>query len=235
MVSCLLGACMVLFGSCEKELLTYDTGDMELKIETGKHWLHDYPLFLGITKKNPPQFAIWIEDTSGNYLSTVFVTHKIATEGWIGNNGNRRKEALPYWCHQRGVVYEDGLLLPTKAHPLTDGITGATPKKDKVIRIRPDSLQKPFVLKAEFNHSLDFNEYYPENAKNGDPNYSGGKQGSGQPAVIYAATIYPETEEATLVLIGHSSPDGSDGNVYHDMDQLTTATSIVKSIRVTLK
>ena len=60
-------------------------------------------LFLGINKKNPPQIAIWTEDMKGHYLSTVYVTHKIATQSWQFSGGNRRKEALPHWCYQRGV------------------------------------------------------------------------------------------------------------------------------------
>jgi hypothetical protein len=228
-------ACMFFFLSCEKEDLSFVNGDIEIKIETGDHWLHNFPLFLGLTKKNPPQFAIWVEDTSGNYLSTVFVTYKIATEGWQANKGNRRKESLPHWCHQRGIVYEDGLLLPTKEHPLTDGITGATPKEDKTIKITPINLEKPFVIKAEFNHSVDFNDNYPKNAQEGDGNYSGGGEGSGQPGVIYATTVYPDTKNAILELIGHSSPDGSTGDIYPDMQKLTSAKSIVKSIILTIK
>ena len=231
----LIFACMFFLSACEKEELTFTSGDIEIEIETGENWLHDYSLFLGLTKKNPPQFAVWIEDTSGNYLSTVFVTYKIATEGWLANNGNRRKEALPYWCHQRGIIYEDGLMLPTKENPLTDGITGATPKENKTIQINPKNLDKPFVVKAEFNHSVDFNDFYPKNANEGDANYSGGKEGSGQPAVVYAATVFPGTQETKLELVGHSSPDGSNGTIYSNMEGLTTAKSIVKSIKLTIK
>ncbi len=226
---------MFFLNSCEKEDLSFESGDIEVEINTGEHWLHDFPLFLGLNKKNPPQFAIWVEDTSGNYISTVFATHKIATEGWQSNNGNRRKESLPHWCYQRGIVYDDGLYLPTKEQPLPDGITGATPKENKKIRIRPVNLNKPFVLKAEFNQSIDFNNYYPKDAKEGDANYSGGHHGSGQPAVVYAAVIYPETKNAILSLIGHSSPDGSDGNIYPNTQKLTTAKSIVQSIKVSIK
>ena len=63
--------------SCQKELIEYEKGDVKICIEQGEQWLHDFPLFLGINKKNPPQIAIWLEDTQGNYLSTVYVTHKI--------------------------------------------------------------------------------------------------------------------------------------------------------------
>ncbi len=227
--------CALCFASCQKEELEFSSGDIEIKVTTGENWLHDYPLFLGIKKKNPPQFAIWIEDTCGNYLSTIFATYKIATEGWQNNQGNRRKEALPYWCYQRGVVYSDGLLLPTKENPLDDGITGATPTSDKTIKISPGTLDTPFVVKAEFNHSTDFNDSYPKNADKNDDNYSGGKEGSGQPAIIYSATISAQTEKTTLQLIGHSSPDGSDGNIYTDISGLTSAKKIVKAITVTVK
>lgn len=228
-------ACFLLFNSCRKEELSFTSGDLEINIETGENWLHDFPLFLGISKKNAPQFAVWIEDTNGKYLSTVFATHKIATEGWVDNKGNRRKEALPYWCHQRGIVYEDGLMLPTKKHPLTDGISGATPKENKTLQVRLTDFSEPIVIKAEFNHSLDFNDYFPKDARPGDANYSGGEMGSGQPAVVYAATIYPGAKNTVLQFIGYSSPDGSDGNLYHDLWKLSSATSIVKNITVTLK
>jgi len=234
-ISFVLLTCIFGFSSCEKEELLFNQGDIKIEIETGEHWLHDFPLLLGLSKKNPPQFAIWLEDKYGNYLSTVFATCKIATEGWQSNNGNRRKEALPYWCHQRGVVYEDGLLLPTKANPLTDGITGATPKENKTLLLRLDDFTEPIVIKAEFNHSIDFNEFFPENANEGDVNYSGGDMGSGQPAVIYSGVLNPGTKEVELQIIGYSSPDGSDGKVYTDLEKLTTAKTIVGKIKVTIE
>ena len=221
-----------LLASCQKEKLSYSSGDIRIQIQTGENWLHDYPLFLGITKKNPPQFAVWIEDTEGNYISTIYATYKIATESWISNNGNRRKEALPYWCHKRGIVYSDGLFLPTKKQPLTDGITGATPKVDKEIQLNLKEFTKPIVIKAEFNQSLDFNNFFPENAKETDSNYSGGKEGSGQPAVIYAATIYPNATRTYLKLIGHSSSDGSSSEIFTDLNKLTSAKNIVGNIYV---
>ena len=219
---------------CEKEELIYSKGDLKITIETGNEWLHDFPLFLGIIKKNPPTFAIWVEDTSGNYLSTIFATYKIATESWLSNNGNRRKESLPHWCYRRNVIYDDGLLLPTKKEPLPDGITGATPKKNKEIQVCLKDFSNPIVIKAEFNHSIDFNDYFPKNAKEEDDNYSGGEMGSGQPALIYADTIYPTQTIVNLKLIGRSSSDGTDGNIYTDLEKITTAKNIVKNITVEL-
>lgn len=59
--------------------------------------------------------------------------------------------------------------------------------------------------------------------------------GSGQPAIIYAVTVYPETTSALFEIIGHSSPDGSNGNIYMDLQTLTSAKSIVKSIKLTIQ
>jgi hypothetical protein len=227
--------CVFFMDSCNEDEYTYQNGDIEIVIETGEQWLHNYPLFLGICKKNAPQFAVWIEDTEGNYISTLFVTEKIATEGWQANNGNRRKESLPHWCYTRGETYWDGLFLPTKEQALSDAISGATPKTNKTLIVHANNYQLPLVIKAEFNHSIDFNDDFPEDASPGDSNYSGGKDGSGQPAVIYATTVDKFTDTCTMTLIGCSSPDGNDGDIYDNTDELTTATKIVKCIRVNIK
>lgn len=69
----------VLFGSCRKELVEYDQGSVKVVVEQGDQWLHDFSLFMGIKKKNPPQIAVWVEDTEGKYLVTVYASYKIAT------------------------------------------------------------------------------------------------------------------------------------------------------------
>lgn len=223
--------------SSEKEKLQLESEKITVKIVEGENWIHDFPLFLGINLKNPPQFAVWIEDTKGNYIFTLFVTERIATEGWRSNGGNRRKEALPHWCHQRGVIYDDGLYLPPKEQPLTDGVTGATPKTGIELDGEPAEQLQQFVVKAEFNHSIDFNDTYPKGLKEGDVNYSGGDMGSGQPALIYSALIdlNIHQKEYELNVIGHSSPDGTDGRIYEDLSGITSANKIVKQITVTLK
>ena len=219
---------------CNRELVEYDSNDLKISIEKGEEWMHDFPLFLGINKKNPPQIAIWTEDMEGHYLSTIYVTHKIATQSWQASGGNRRKEALPHWCYQRGIQYEDGLYLPTKKEPLTDGITGATPKGSFNVKMSPTGKLKKFIVKIEINHSTDFNDAYPKSAKEGDANYSGGKEGSGQPALVYATEVDLASckKELDSSLIGHSSPDGSNGNITKDTSSLTTALHIVKKITI---
>lgn len=232
-----MGLCAVtaMCCSCGKELIEYRQGDLRISVEKGNAWLHDFSLFMGIKKKNPPQIAIWTEDRAGNYLSTIYVTHKIATQSWQASGENRRKEALPHWCHSQGMQYADGLYLPTKKAPLTDGVTGATPQGSFDLKLTPARESKKFIVKIEINHSTDWNDAYPKSAKEGDANYSGGKEGSGQPAVVYAAEVDMTSGQKTFeaILTGHSSPDGSDGQITTNTSSLTTALEIVKKIVIT--
>ena len=199
---------LLINSGCNRDLVEYDSNDLKISIEKGEEWLHNFPLFLGINIKNPPQIA--------------------------ASGGNRRKEALPHWCYQRGIQYEDGLYLPSKKEPLTDGISGATPKGSFNVKMSPTGKLKKFIVKIEINHSTDFNDAYPKSAKEGDANYSGGKEGSGQPALVYAAEVDLTSgkKEFTAKLIGHGSPDGSNGDLTKDTSSLTTALHIVKSITV---
>ena len=231
-------SCMLLcLTACEDDTTEYENRDVKVQIETGKNWLHDFPVMLGIKKKNPPQIAIWVEDTAGRYISTIYVSHKVSSQDWVAANGNRRKEALPHWCHKRGVQYDDGLYMPIKDEPVADALTGATPHSSSDVRMHPKTLPAQFVVKAEINHSIDWNNTYPKDAAEDADNYSGGSEGSGQPAIVYAVTVDARSgkKSFTADLIGHSSPDGSDGKLYPDTDALTSAQHIVKQITVSIR
>ncbi len=232
----ILGTLSFFIYSCHSQTRVYGAGNIKIEIEQGAEWFHDFPLFMGIKVKNTPQMAIWLEDPEGNYLSTLYVTHRAATGRWRMAGGNRRKEALPHWSHQRGIQYEGGLYLPTRDEPLPDGISGATPKGSFELKVTPENGQTRFVIKVEVNHSTDFNEHFPKTAKEGDLNYSGGKQGSGQPALVYAVYIDTTSDQQIYEaeLLGHSSPDGSDGAIYADLSGITTASCILHRIRVIL-
>lgn len=229
-----LAIATICYSGQSKPATEFGMGNVKVSIQQGDAWLHDFPLLWFIKKKNPPQIAIWTEDLKGNFLSTIYVTEKLAKQSWMAAGGNRRKESLPCWSHAQGKQYKDGLYLPTKDDPLPDTVTGATPKGSFTTNIQPDGQMKQFVIKCEFNHSVDFNEHYPQNAKEGDANYSGGKMGSGQPAVVYQVVVDLTSgqKEFKGKLIGHSSPDGSDGKIFPDTAKLTTALGIVKSITV---
>lgn len=228
-------AMLMLMPSCAYQPIEIGEGDLIIRIEQGDNWIHDFKLPVG-TKKNTPQIAVWTEDTTGQYLSTLYVTRKAATQGWIAAGGNRRKEALPRWCHQRGIPYADGLYLPTKDQPLPDALTGATPKGSFSVGCQPDNQKKIRIL-VEVNHSTDFNGVYSADLEPGDPHYSGGKEGSGQPALVYMAEVDLDSTDSVFEarLMGHSSPDGSDGDLYTDMEGIDSALGILRSVTVVRK
>jgi len=61
------------------------------------------------------QFAVWIEDSSGRYIKTLYATRYTANGGW-----RRRDTSIPVWVRQSGLA---GL---TNAQ--IDTLTGATPR-----------------------------------------------------------------------------------------------------------
>ena len=83
-----------------------------------------------------PLFAIWLEDTNGRYIQTLYVAKSVATgyfkyakqEGnkWIGGV-KRAPQTLPYWSHKRGIAASDGLFVPDAESAVPDAYTGATP------------------------------------------------------------------------------------------------------------
>ena len=82
---------------------------------------------------NHPLMAVWIEDTSGKYIETLFVAESIGkgvfahgkeSGGKWQQGPLRRPAALPYWSHKRGIREDDGYYIPTPDNPLPDAITG---------------------------------------------------------------------------------------------------------------
>jgi hypothetical protein len=209
-------AILISLASCAIEEVQAKTGELLVTVAPGGEWLHRYSAL----KKNPPQFAIWAEREDGSFAGTVFATRKVATGTWAFNGGNPRVEALPVWTHRK--------------EGSEDAITGATPRDSFAVAIatRDSAAERRFYFFIEVNHSTDFNASYPAGAKEGEAGYSGGKEGSGQPSILYRTLIDLDSPASRFefTVIGHGSPDGSDGSVYPDLSTLTTALGIVESV-----
>jgi hypothetical protein len=231
-------------------------GAIAVSVVEGKEWDHAFRVMLVAKMKNQPQMAFWLEDTTGAYVATIYVTHRTATQDWRAGFGEKRERikrpsSLPVWAraHASGGVEPKSLCgachslhkqrKKTIEDPALHAMTGATPKTGFTREWRLPRGIKPgrYTVRAEINHSKDFNEAYPKNTAEGDSNYSGGSSGSGQPSLVWegALTLGDAPSSVTLETAGHGHPSGASGELFRGLETITTALEIVESIRVEFK
>ena len=226
-------------------------GTIRLTVAEGKEWTHSFKMMVVAKTKNQPQMAFWLEDASGAYVATIYVTYRAAVQDWRASFGEKKEKikrpsALPVWVRKHAERGVESKKLCAACHGLhkertksVEGelaaMTGATPKAGFTREWTLPAGIAPgrYVVKAEINHSKDWNDAYPEKAKEKDANYSGGSMGSGQPSVIYEGvlTIGSGPSSVDLAPVGHGQPAGASGEIAKDLGSLTTALEIVKSIR----
>ena len=192
---------------------------------------------------NHPLYAIWLADSCGQYIQTLFVSESIGKG--VFKHGNRRTgrwmpgeierpASLPYWVHQRNIPNEKGTLLPTPQSPVADAYTGATPTNSFKMRLRCDQpLRGKYRIYLEMNQSWDWNEYWTNNRYPGNRDY----MTSSQPALVYMAEINSARpdEPVHLTPIGHSHYAGDNGELTTDLSTITTALEILNEVTVTLR
>lgn len=191
---------------------------------------------------NHPSFAIWVEDMEGNYIETLFVTQFVATGvyghgqiapgKWDNKPGAvRRPATLPYWAHKRNIIAPDSLYIPSPENPVSDAITGATPKGSFSLNtFLSEKKEGKLRLLLEINQAWDSNNFWFTGKYPDDIDY----YSSLQPSLVYAATIDLLTPDTPVFLnpIGHGHPSGKDGRLFTDLTSLTTAKDIIYSVSV---
>lgn len=184
--------------------------DITVSVGAGQNW----------KQKKEPQFAIWLEDTEGNYVRTLYVTERASQKNWMMSPKEGRPESLPVWYH--ASKYEPAKNISSNVK--LDAVTSATPKGGIVFDAKLDD--EAYVIKAEFNTSFDYNESYTK--KNSGVN--------GQPSVVYEALLPAgfdkSSEEIRLEFSGTGALDGADGLLHNETAGLTTALTIVKLVAV---
>ncbi|MDT8297847.1 MAG: hypothetical protein RQ801_06080 [Spirochaetaceae bacterium] len=207
-------------GSSKSLVMVPDHTDryIVVSVEPGEKFRHPMKVMPLVTVRNPPQMAIWLETIDGVYVETLLLTRRTGEQSWrkspdddISGSEITRPEALPVWS-ARGV----------------DASSAATPKSGFERKTSIDRTAD-LVIWLEVNHSTDFNSAYPQDAVPGQVGYSGGPWGSGQPSLIYRADLETAMTagRTELNLIGHGSPDGTDGLIYSSLEGITDARSIV--------
>jgi hypothetical protein len=191
----------------------------------GPHFMHAKRL--GIMKlKITPQISVWMEDTAGKYLGTLYVTKCFGKQVWkfIKSHPDScyRTMCMPYWFNRYKSA---GNAAPTPGKPLPDAISGATPTGGFSINcVVPDSI-KAFKIFAEWNSSFDNNDTFTKEKSSFN----------GQPSAIACATIdLADTTRLvdTLKVIGRGGEKGDDATLYDDAAKLTTALTIFGNISV---
>ena len=199
---------------------------LTITFERGKQWFHEQRIAI-FKVMITPQIAVWTEDGDGQHLQTLYVTERFAKQDWAmakyDDTTCIRKMSLPYWMNS---YLKGGHPLPTRASPLPDGITGATPTGSFTLKTRLDRDTGTVVLYVELNKSFDTNDTYSKKRELSKFN--------GQPSVVYSVSIDLSSLDSPLQFtpVGHSGETGDDGELYPDIAALTTALQMVKRITV---
>jgi len=181
---------------------------IELSVEPGPNWVGKRKFFI-FSLKRTPQMAAWVEDSQGNYISTIIVTNKNAKKKWLSAPKEGRPEALPVWNYK---IQNNTIEIDT--------VSAATSKGAVDVQIDNGSLinGQEYSVYLEINFAFDYNEFWTE-ANSGV---------NGQPSLIYQGKFTQGTSgKIKLIPIGHGSIDGSDGNIVNELDSFTTALTII--------
>ncbi len=200
-----------LLALCAFGLASLFAREITVSVGAGESW----------DKGQSPQLAIWLEDSEGNYVRTLYVTKKASQKSWFFGPKAGRPESLPVWYHASKLDPKKGA---SKGSSEIDAVTSATPKGG--VFFSQEIGEDAYVIKAEINVSFDYNERWTK--KNSAPN--------GQPSLIYEAEIPAgASEEIALALVGSGSIDGSDGTINPDTEGFDSALKLVKLISVSFK
>lgn len=194
--------------------------EINIKVRPGQHW----------REKREPQIALWLEDSNGNYIRTLYVTERAGHKSWIFGPKEGRPESLPVWygASKSGSAASKAEASPSSpaSSSLTrslDAVTGATPKSALTLTAQIED--HDYIIKAEFNNSFDYNDFYTKKSSGVN----------GQPSVVYSAKIPANLtagQEITLDFAGTGSLTGGDGGISKNTQNLTSAREIVNSITV---
>lgn len=145
LIACAISVSMPLFAETE----------LSVSVKSGKNW--ETTSWLGMfPMKHTPQIAVWIEDSSGNFVKTLTVSGKSAKNKWLGAPDGGRPEALPVWLHKAKSGANE-----------VDAASSATPKKSVELEKSGQDLTDgaEYAVFFEVNTSFDYNDAWPKSAK----------------------------------------------------------------------
>ena len=157
-----------------------------------------YQFVINLANSNDIGLTVWIENTSGTYKHTVYVTRDIAKYLLDA----KRPSISPVWAHRRVDQWGSGY--PTSENTLPDAVTSATPSAGEFVWnwTVPSTLAPGnYYYYVEANVGKVYNEYYTD-----WPN--------GEPSVVYRGSLKVDVESTntTGTLIGHGHEVGDVAN-----------------------
>lgn len=182
-----------------------------------------------MTLRITPQIAVWVEDTSGNLKQNIFVTHCFAKQDWkfvkSHPDSTYRTTSLPYWMNK---MIHAAQPVPTKANPLPDAVTSATPTGSFAVETHIESAITHGTLWCEFNSSFDNNETYTKDRP---------ESFNGQPSLLFSGefNIQDTLNAVEMTYRGHGGEKGRDGVLYKNDSGITTAKQIITKIQFKVK
>jgi hypothetical protein len=174
----------------------------------------------------PPQFAIWLQDSHSGMVKTVFVTYRTGHGDFEGKS--EVPVALPAWigAFQKETGRSD---LPTPRKPVDIAVTGATEKAPGISKrvLVPEGSTWNYYI--EVNVAGDFNPAFPSYQDNGafDPD------GNGQPSLVYQGTIEAvQGNRSVPQLVGRTEQMYISTTINPDLSGVDTAKELFKKIEV---
>jgi len=173
----------------------------------------------------PPQFAIWLQNSKTNKLKTVFVTNRVSKGDWEGKSNV--PVALPKWFE---LFKGENQSYEHHENDEFSAVSGATPRDDYFsirIEVKPGS---SWICWIEMNLAGDFNDAFPEF------NFETLKEDEfscGQPALLFKAEITAEVGNNTVpVLDGQSIWDKSINTVEPVSEGVTSARYVFDDMNI---
>jgi len=177
------------------------------------------------TYSEPPQFAIWLENTQTGQCQQVFVTYRVSRGDWEGKSDV--PVALPRWK----AVFRDGGAIKERSDEEI-AVSGATPKDDFFrvrAEVRPAS---EWICWIEMNLAGDYNEYYPQFNR---LTLEEDEFACGQPALLYRAEIKADEGLTYTPVVANMSLWEEGRNRLAPVDQtITTATDVFDEISIVI-
>jgi hypothetical protein len=171
-----------------------------------------------------PQTVIWVEDSSGRLVDTVYVSgadYKKMRHGGKGRLGVKfYEESFPLWSVRMKAA---GKGLPSPKNPYPDSITSATPMSSFTLMTKLPATG-PFTIMLEINKSGDTNAAFT--VKNNG--------WVGQPSLVYKASI-TDTKKGSVYemkLVGHSGRLSDPAGIYPDLSLFGSALKQVEKISI---